>query len=67
METGFGQHDEYVAVVALVENTSEKVGQTVTVQFNVSDAAGTLLKSQSQVESFTRPGAETGRDHAGGP
>lgn len=55
LETGFGQRDEYVWVVALVENTSDKVGQTVTVQFNVKDAAGELLKSESQVEHFSRP------------
>lgn len=56
LETGFGQRDIYVQVVALVQNTSDKVGQTVTVQFNVLDSAGTLLKSESHVETFTRPG-----------
>ncbi|WP_422734586.1 hypothetical protein ACN26Y_09095 [Micromonospora sp. WMMD558] len=56
LATGFGQRDIYVALVAMVENTSDKVGQTVTVQFNIKDAAGELLKSESQVETFSRPG-----------
>ncbi|MFG1996127.1 hypothetical protein ACGFJ7_39750 [Actinoplanes sp. NPDC048988] len=55
LQTGFGQRDEYVSVVALVKNTSAKVGQTVTVQFNVTDAAGEILGSESQVEYFSRP------------
>jgi hypothetical protein len=41
-----------------VHNNSDKVGQTVTVQFNAKDAAGKLLKSESQVESFSRVGQD---------
>lgn len=54
VSSGFGQKDEYVWVTSLVHNDSDKVGQTVTVQFNAKDAAGTLVKSTSQVETFTR-------------
>ncbi|MEH1095418.1 hypothetical protein [Micromonospora sp. CPCC 205739] len=55
-ETGFGQRDNYVSLIAIVQNTSDNVGQTVTVQFNVKDANGELLASESQVEHFSRPG-----------
>ena len=41
-----------------MHNNSDKVGQTVTVQFNAKDKAGTLVKSQSQVESFSRVGQD---------
>jgi hypothetical protein len=60
--SGFGQQDQYVWVTAVVHNNSDLVGQTVTVNFNVLDNQGNLLKSQSQVESFFQPGA----DHAVG-
>ncbi|WP_353951968.1 hypothetical protein V6K52_00590 [Knoellia sp. S7-12] len=58
VKSGFGQSDEYVWVTAVVHNNSTYVGQTVTVNFNVLDAAGKLLKSGSQVESFTQPSAD---------
>ncbi|MGC5585638.1 hypothetical protein ACPYOC_14945 [Ornithinimicrobium sp. W1665] len=54
-EAGFGQSDEYVWVTALVHNNSAYVGQTVTVNFNVLDAEGNILASESQVESFSLP------------
>src|SRR5437588_11506143 len=54
--SGFGQDGEYVWVTALVRNTSKDVGQTVTVQFNVFNSSGKMLVSESQVESFSRPG-----------
>lgn len=54
VSSGFGQKDEYVWVTSLVHNDSDKVGQTVTVQFNAKDAAGILVKSASQVETFSR-------------
>jgi len=54
VSSGFGQKDGYVWVTSLVHNDSDKVGQTVTVQFNAKDAAGKLVKSTSQVETFTR-------------
>ncbi|TNH31768.1 hypothetical protein FHG89_00540 [Micromonospora orduensis] len=56
METGFGQSDIYVALIAIVQNTSDKVGQTVTVQFNIKDANDELLASESQVEYFSGAG-----------
>lgn len=56
--SGFGQRDQYVWVTALVHNNSTDVGQAVTVSFNVLDDTGTLLKTQSQVEAFYRPGAD---------
>jgi hypothetical protein len=56
LETGFGQNEAYVYLVAIVQNTSNKVGQTVTVNFNVLDAAGEILTSKQQVETFSRPG-----------
>lgn len=54
VSSGFGQKDGYVWVTSLVHNDSDKVGQTVTVQFNAKDATGKLVKSTSQVETFTR-------------
>lgn len=57
-EAGFGQRDEYVWVTAVVHNNSKYVGQTVTVNFNVLDAGGQILKSASQVESFSQPQAD---------
>lgn len=56
LKSGFGQQNEYVWVTSLVRNDSSKVGQTVTVQFNLLDAKGTILASDDQVESFSRPG-----------
>lgn len=56
--SGFGQRDEYVWVTSLVHNDSDRVGQTVTVQFNALDADGALVKSTSQIESFTRVGQD---------
>jgi hypothetical protein len=58
VSSGFGQKDEYVWVTSLVHNDSDKVGQTVTVQFNAKDAAGALVKSTSQVENFSRVGQD---------
>ena len=56
--SGFGQADEYVWATAVVHNNSDYVGQTVTVKLNVLDAAGEILSTESQVESFVRPGAD---------
>ncbi|MFI5734966.1 hypothetical protein ACIA49_32940 [Kribbella sp. NPDC051587] len=52
VESGFGQSGQYVWVTALVKNMSDHGGQTVTVNFNLLDKAGKILKSESQVESF---------------
>lgn len=54
--SGFGQTGEYVWVTSLVKNMASTVGQTVTVQFNVYDKAGTLIGSTEQVESFHSTG-----------
>lgn len=58
MASGFGQKDEYVWVTALVHNNSEYVGQTVTVNFNLMDDKGAILKSESQVEAFSVPNGD---------
>ncbi|MFI1394580.1 hypothetical protein [Streptomyces sp. NPDC020681] len=55
ISSGFGQQDEFVWVTSLVRNDSKQVGQTVTVQFNVLNATGNIIGSESQVESFSRP------------
>jgi hypothetical protein len=55
ISSGFGQSDEFVWVTSLVRNDSKKVGQTVTVQFNILNATGRIIGSESQVESFSRP------------
>jgi hypothetical protein len=52
LESGFGQSDEYAWVTALVQNESDRAGQTVTVNFNVKDASGQLIASGSQVAAF---------------
>ncbi|WP_405064443.1 hypothetical protein OG474_23065 [Kribbella sp. NBC_01505] len=52
VESGFGQSGQYVWVTALVKNMSDHGGQTVTVNFNLLDKSGAILKSASQVESF---------------
>lgn len=52
LESGFGQDGQYVQGVALVENTSDHGGQTVTVNFNFLDDAGDVIASVSQVDSF---------------
>jgi hypothetical protein len=56
VKTGFGQQDDYVWVTSLVKNLGDEAGATVTVQYNVKDAAGKILVSDSQVESFSRGG-----------
>lgn len=56
VKTGFGQRDAYVWVTSLVRNLTDTAGATVTVQYNVLDAAGKILVSDSQVESFSRGG-----------
>jgi hypothetical protein len=56
VKTGFGQKDDYVFVTSLVKNNTDDAGATVTVQYNVKDAAGKILVSDSQVESFSRGG-----------
>ena len=50
-EFGFGQARDYVWATALVHNVGH-VGEFVTVHFNLLDAAGNLVASDNQVESF---------------
>lgn len=57
-DSGFGQSEEYVWAGAVVHNNTDKVGQTVTVTFNALDASGAILKTESQVESFSAPSAD---------
>lgn len=52
LESGLGQSDQYVWVMALVQNKSDHAGQTVTVNFNVKDSSGKLVGSGSQVAAF---------------
>jgi hypothetical protein len=56
LASGFGQSDEYVWVTSLVKDNASTVGQTVTVQFNLYDETGSLIGSDSQVESFASVG-----------
>jgi hypothetical protein len=56
LESGSGQQDGYVGLAALVENASDHAGQTVTVSFNLLDAKGNVLTTESQVDSFDTPG-----------
>lgn len=56
VKSGFGQRDEFVWVTSLVKNNTDEAGATVTVQYNVKDAAGAILVSGEQVESFSRGG-----------
>ena len=58
IDSGFGQVDEYVYPAALVKNTSDHVGQTVTVSFNVKDESGEVIKTGTQVEGFSWVGQE---------
>ena len=57
LESGFGQDGQYVYPVTLVENTSDHAGQTVIVSWNFLDAAGEIVKTESQTDSFKLPGA----------
>lgn len=54
LKAGFGRDGDYGFVSSLVKNTSaDLVGTFVTVQFNLLDAGGELVASESQVEQFT--------------
>jgi hypothetical protein len=56
VEYGYGQDGQYAAAMALIENTSDHGGQTVTVTVNFLDEAGDIITTESQVESFTHAG-----------
>lgn len=58
VESGFGQQREYAYAVALVHNDSDRGGQTVTVSFNLKDAAGSIIASGSQVSAFNWGGQD---------
>lgn len=59
VDAGFGQDGEYVWVTSIVRNEQDFVGSYVTVSFNLFDAAGTLVKTITQVEAFS----VLGQDH----
>ncbi|WP_243061091.1 hypothetical protein [Nocardioides sp. SR21] len=56
VDYGFGQSGEYAAAMAIVENTSDHGGQTVTVSVNFLDEAGEILATETQLESFAYAG-----------
>lgn len=56
LSSGFGQQDEYSWITAVVKNDKGAEGHFVTVHFNIFDKAGALIASESQTESFNRPG-----------
>lgn len=56
--SGFGQQKEYVWITALIKNNTGNTGQSVTVNFNLLDEKGEVIKSESQVESFVWIGQE---------
>jgi hypothetical protein len=56
VDYGVGQNGQYAAGVAVVENTADHGGQTVTVSMNFLDREGEILTTESQVESFAYAG-----------
>ncbi|MEV0267752.1 hypothetical protein AB0H43_03170 [Hamadaea sp. NPDC050747] len=54
--SGFGQEDEYAWITAVVRNDGGAEGHFVVVQFNVTDASGKLIASESQTEGFSKAG-----------
>ena len=53
MTSGFGQAGKYVpAIVIVTTETKESVGEFVTASVNFLYPAGTILKTEEQVESF---------------
>lgn len=54
--SGYGQDGDYIWVTSIVRNDSDQVGQFVTVSYNLLDEAGTLLATETQVESFHEVG-----------
>lgn len=58
VDAGFGQDGEYAMVGALVKNTSDKAGQTVTVQWNLLNQAGDVISTTEQVSHFAWPGQD---------
>jgi hypothetical protein len=56
LESGFGQSDQYAVAMVLAKNTADHGGQMVTVTVNFLDAAGTIITTANQVESFTHAG-----------
>lgn len=58
VDAGFGQDGEYAMVGALVKNTSDEAGQSVTVQWNLLDRAGDVISTTTQVSHFAWPGQD---------
>lgn len=52
VDSGFGGDREYLWVTALVHNDNAQPGDFVVVNFNVLDAQGQILGSESQTEQF---------------
>lgn len=52
VDSGFGGDSEYLWVTALVHNDAAQPGDFVVVNFNVLDAQGQILGSESQTEQF---------------
>lgn len=59
VDSGFGQNNVYVQGIAVVTSTDERaVGEFVTVSMNFLDAAGEIIGTSDQVESYAWPGQE---------
>lgn len=59
VDSGFGQLDDYVhGVVVVTTGDPEAVGEFVTVSMNFLDAAGELVGTSEQVETFSWAGQE---------
>ncbi|MDQ7993600.1 MAG: hypothetical protein REI45_13090, partial [Propionicimonas sp.] len=58
VESGFGQRDEYVWVTAVVRDDGQAAGRFITANFNLLDASGEILESETQVEQMTWDGQE---------
>jgi hypothetical protein len=58
VETGFGQNEEFTYAASIVKNKTDHGGQGVTVTFNLKDAAGKLIATESARQSFGWGGEE---------
>lgn len=56
LEFGFGQRDENVWVTAVVTDEGQNTGKYITANFNLLDASGDVLESETQVEQLTWKG-----------
>jgi hypothetical protein len=58
IDSGFGQSKKYVWVAALVKDAGQNTGQYVTANFNLKDASGEIIKSETHTEQLTWDGQE---------